>query len=88
VIVYASGIGPVARLGRSLGVLPFGREVRMVDPLVVRLRERRMERGLSQRAMAGLMRVGHGHLSRIETGVVDPKLSTIRRMAELLGVAL
>lgn len=60
----------------------------MVDPLVVRLRERRQMMELSQRAMARLIGVGHGHLSRIETGLVDPKLSTVRRMAELLQVPM
>jgi predicted transcriptional regulator len=32
--------------------------------------------------------IGHGHLSQIETGVVDPKLSTVRRMADSLGVPI
>lgn len=57
----------------------------MVDPLVARLRACRVEKGLSQRELARLMGVGHGHLSRIETGDVDPKLSTLRRMAHALG---
>lgn len=60
----------------------------MVDPLVVRLRERREALELSQRALALLIGVGHGHLSRIETGVVDPKLSTLRRMVEALDTFL
>lgn len=60
----------------------------MVDPLVVRLRERRQVMALSQRALARLIGVGHGHLSRIETGAVDPKLSTLRRMAEQLEVPI
>ena len=60
----------------------------MVDPLVVRLRERREMLELSQRMLAQLIGVGHGHLSRIETGVVDPKLSTLRRMAVALNTFL
>jgi predicted transcriptional regulator len=60
----------------------------MVDPLVMRLRDRRVELGLSQRALSELIGVGHGHLSQIETGVVDPKLSTVRRMADSLGVPI
>lgn len=60
----------------------------VVDPLVVRLRERRELLELSQRALARLIGVGHGHLSRIETGVVDPKLSTLRRMVEALDTFL
>lgn len=60
----------------------------MVDPLVARLRRRRIELELSQRALSQLIGVGHGHLSRIETGAVDPKLSTVRRMAEQLQVSI
>lgn len=60
----------------------------MVDPVVVRLRRRRIELELSQRALSQLIGVGHGHLSRIETGAVDPKLSTVRRMAEQLQVSI
>lgn len=60
----------------------------MVDPLVARLREQRQALDLSQRALARLIGVGHGHLSRIETGAVDPKLSTVRRMAEQLQVPI
>lgn len=56
----------------------------MVDPLVIRLREKRKELGLSQRAVARDIGVGHGHLCLIETGRVDPKLSTLRRMADRL----
>jgi predicted transcriptional regulator len=60
----------------------------VVDPLVVRLRERREQMELSQRALALQIGVGHGHLSRIETGAVDPKLSTLRRMAVALNTFL
>jgi transcriptional regulator with XRE-family HTH domain len=78
VIVYAGGIRSACVSG----------EVRMVDPLVVRLRERREALELSQRALAQLIGVGHGHLSRVETGVVDPKLSTLRRLAIALDTFL
>lgn len=60
----------------------------MVDPLVARLRARREEAGWSQRRLSAETGIGHGHLSQIETGAVDPKLSTVRRIAERLGVPL
>lgn len=60
----------------------------MTDPLIVRLRERRLALGLSQRAVAAAVGIGHGHLSRIETGGVDPKMSTVRRLAEVLDLAV
>ena len=59
-----------------------------VDPLIARLAERRRELGQSQRKVAEQVGVGHGHLSQIETGVVDPKLSTVRRLADHLGIPL
>ena len=43
---------------------------------------------MSQRELGSAIGVGHGHLSQIETGVVDPKLSTLRRMADRLGVQI
>lgn len=60
----------------------------MVDPLIVRLAMRRRELKQSQRKVAAAVGVGHGHLSQIETGAVDPKLSTVRRLADHLGVAI
>jgi len=60
----------------------------MVDPVIKRLLAARREQELSQRALAAEVGVGHGHLSQIETGLVDPKLSTVRRLADRLGVPL
>jgi transcriptional regulator with XRE-family HTH domain len=60
----------------------------VVDPLIARLAARRRERNLSQRKVAEDVGVGHGHLSQIETGAVDPKLSTVRRLADYLGIPL
>lgn len=58
------------------------------DPLIVRMRERRLADGRSQREVAAAVGIGHGHLSQIETGLVDPKLSTVRRLANCLGEPL
>lgn len=57
-----------------------------LDPLIARLRARRLELEWSQRRLAREAGIGHGHLSRIEGGEVDPKISTVRRLADLLGV--
>lgn len=65
-----------------------GRAVGQVDEVVERLLAAREGSGLSQREVAGRAGIGHGHLSRIETGRVDPKLSTLRRIADVLGVEL
>lgn len=61
---------------------------RVVDGLVARLLSRREELGLSQREVASRARIGHGHLSQIETGRVDPKLSTLQRLADVLDIEL
>ena len=50
---------------------------------LVALREKR---GLSQRALAKLSKVTHVTIARIETGVYDPRLSTLRRLAKALKV--
>lgn len=56
------------------------------DPFIVRLRLARLAAGRSQREVAAAVKIGHGHLSQIENGLVDPKLSTLRRLADALGV--
>jgi transcriptional regulator with XRE-family HTH domain len=46
----------------------------------------RQRRGLSQRALAEIANVGHITIARLETGVYDPRLSTLRRLAKALNV--
>jgi transcriptional regulator with XRE-family HTH domain len=46
----------------------------------------RQRRGLSQRALAEIASVGHITIARLETGVYDPRLSTLRRLAKALNV--
>ena len=46
----------------------------------------RQEQGLSQRALAKLSRVTNVTIARIESGVYDPRLSTLRRLAKALKV--
>ena len=50
---------------------------------LVALREKR---GLSQRALAKLSKVTNVTIARIESGVYDPRLSTLRRLAKALKV--
>lgn len=58
------------------------------DPFIVRLRLARVALNLSQRQVATAVGIGHGHLSQVETGLVDPKLSTLRRLSDYLKVQL
>ena len=52
----------------------------------VELRERRMEKHLTQRQLAELTEIGQNHLSRIEQGKVMPKVDMANRIARTLGV--
>jgi transcriptional regulator with XRE-family HTH domain len=46
----------------------------------------RRKKGLSQRALAKLSKVTNVTIARIESGVYDPRLSTLRRLAKALKV--
>ncbi len=46
----------------------------------------RGKRGLSQRALAKLAKVGNITIARLEVGTYDPRLSTLRRLAKALKV--
>ena len=46
----------------------------------------RAKRGLSQRALAKVSKVTYVTIARIETGVYDPRLSTLRLLAKALKV--
>ena len=51
-----------------------------------RLREARLRRMLTLRELAARTGVGFDTISRIETGRQRPRISTLRRLAEALGV--
>lgn len=56
--------------------------------LLRKLAEKRVEMGLSQKAVAALMGTTQPALARLERGEIDPKLSTLERYAEALGLTL
>jgi transcriptional regulator with XRE-family HTH domain len=53
-----------------------------------RLKELRTERGLSQRALAGLAGITAGALSQMENGLTSPSVSTLKRILSALGVSM
>lgn len=53
-----------------------------------RIRELRQQKGLSLRKLAGMSGVSPSLLSQVETCKVDPSLSTLRKIASALDVAL
>jgi len=50
----------------------------------VSLKKLRMEAGLTQKRLAQLVGVSQAHIAKIEQGKVDPRLSTINRILEVL----
>lgn len=50
------------------------------------LKEARMKRGLTQSAVAGRAGIPQQQVSAIETGSVDPRLSTVEAVASALGL--
>ena len=53
-----------------------------------KLADIRKAKGLSQRGLAKLSGVGHITIARIETGVCDPRLSTVQALAKALEVKI
>ena len=52
----------------------------------LRLKEWRERRLLTQRELAAKVGMSAGQVNRIERGIHQPRLSTIRKLAEALGV--
>lgn len=48
----------------------------------------RLERGMSQAALASLAGTSQSYIARIEAGLIDPRLKTVGRIAAALGVSL
>lgn len=53
-----------------------------------RLKEWRKRRGLSQRKLAEMSGVHHVSLARLESGQLDPQLSTLLKLCRSLNVTL
>ncbi len=53
-----------------------------------KLAQLRKDKGISQRKLAAISGVGHITIARIEMGSIDPRVSTIKALAEALGVKI
>lgn len=62
--------------------IPYRAEV--IGPVLRKLRE---DAGLSQEVLSGLAGIARSHLSMIETGVKQPNLETIWKLALALNLA-
>lgn len=56
------------------------------EEIVRSLKAARQSKGLSQRALARLAGVPQGHISRIERGAVDLRVSSLVEIARALGL--
>lgn len=56
-----------------------------VDPLITQLRERRHQRRVKPYVLADLSGVCFQAVYKVESGERDPRLSTLRRLADALG---
>src|SRR5205085_5143908 len=56
------------------------------EPIAVRLRRLRLDRGMSQRELAG-PGVSYAYISRIEAGQRRPSVKAIRTLARKLGIS-
>ena len=54
----------------------------------MRLKEIRLERGLSQADLASLSGIDKSHLSRLESGVRTPNYSTLKTLADALEISI
>ena len=52
------------------------------------IRAKRIEKGISQGALARLLKVTQGSVSQWEKGTTSPKVSTLPRLAAALGVTV
>lgn len=50
--------------------------------------ELRQSKGLTQEVVSGLANIPRSHLAMIESGRISPKVDTLWRIAEALGVKL
>ena len=59
---------------------------KMIDDITGALKARRQAKGLSQRELSARAGVPQGHISKIEAGAVDLRLSSLIDLARALGL--
>ncbi len=61
---------------------------RPVDPVVLELKQLRLKAGLTQRDLAGEIRMPQPSISDMERGITSPTLVTLARLTKFFGVQL
>lgn len=64
------------------------KEQRFLDSLGKRIFVLRKENGMTQEEMAEKLDTLHNQVSRLENGQVNPKITTLLKVAEVLGVSI
>ena len=59
-----------------------------IKPIIARLKKAREDKGLSQRALSSKIAIPQSHISKIEAGDVDIKLSSLVEIARSLDLEL
>jgi transcriptional regulator with XRE-family HTH domain len=54
----------------------------------VRIRDARQAAGMSQRQLSALSGIAQQTITRLETGLIRPKLDTVEKLAQALGMPL
>lgn len=62
------------------------REQQIINELGKKLRQIRESKGLSVRELADLADMNYSNISRIESGLVNPQITTVILLAEALGI--
>src|SRR5437773_5367702 len=76
------------RTARKMPVaVPRTNQEERAEPIGVRLKRLRLERGLSQRDLSS-PGVSYAYISRIEAGARTPSVKALRKLAEKLGVSV
>lgn len=58
-----------------------------MNTLAINIRIYRKQKGLSQRALGKLIGVDHSHISKWETGSINPGADNLVKLAQVLGVS-
>lgn len=59
-----------------------------MNEVIKSLKKRRLELKLKQSELGGKLGLPQSHISKIEQGATDPRLSTVTDMARLLGLEI
>ncbi len=64
------------------------REKVLLKKIGVRIKEIRQQKGLTQQELAAELDYEKSNMSRLESGNIDPRASTLNKVAKALGVTL